>query len=228
MLLRWFAMFLCQHYVAPRDRLESPHVAMASGLLGSDTASGHPAPRLVEEKQKHCLPRTEDHDIGSPEPLSGPTLCCSHVLSRSVEPTRLLHPWDFPGKNTGMGCHFLLSGIFLTQGSNPRLLSLPSCRQILHHWGFPGGTCGKEPACQCRRQGFDPWVRQFPGGGHGNPLQYFCLENRMDRGSWRALVRTVAESDTTEVTAHTRVFASVSCFGFWLHSMWDLSCLARD
>ena len=33
-------------------------------------------------------------------------------------------PWNFPGKNTGVGCHFLLQGIFLTQGSNPHLLCL--------------------------------------------------------------------------------------------------------
>ena len=37
--------------------------------------------------------------------------------------TRLLCPWDFPGKDTGLGCHFLLQGIFWTQGSNPGLLS---------------------------------------------------------------------------------------------------------
>ena len=42
--------------------------------------------------------------------------------------TRLLHPWDFPGKNTGMDCHFLLQEIFPTQGWNP---GLPHCRQIL-------------------------------------------------------------------------------------------------
>ena len=41
-----------------------------------------------------------------------------------MEPTRLLCPWNFPGKNTGVGCHFLLVGIFLTQGSNPYLLCL--------------------------------------------------------------------------------------------------------
>ena len=41
---------------------------------------------------------------------------------------RLLRPWDSPGKNTGVGCHFLLRGIFPTQGSNP---SLPHCRQML-------------------------------------------------------------------------------------------------
>ena len=41
-----------------------------------------------------------------------------------IWPPRLLYSWDFPGKNTGVGCHFLLQGIFPTQGSNPNLLSL--------------------------------------------------------------------------------------------------------
>ena len=41
-----------------------------------------------------------------------------------TEPYQLLSPWDFPGKNTGVGCHFLLQGIFPTQVSNPRLLRL--------------------------------------------------------------------------------------------------------
>ena len=41
----------------------------------------------------------------------------SEVLRpHGLEPTRLLCPWDFPGKNTGVGCRFLLQGIFLTQG----------------------------------------------------------------------------------------------------------------
>ena len=39
-----------------------------------------------------------------------------------------------------------------------------------------------------------------PGGGYGNPLQYSCLENPMDRGAWRATIHRIAESDTTEVT----------------------------
>ena len=39
-------------------------------------------------------------------------------------PTRVLSPWDSPGKNTGVGYHFLLQGIFLTQGLNPSLLYL--------------------------------------------------------------------------------------------------------
>ena len=44
-------------------------------------------------------------------------------------PTRLLCPWNFPGKSTRVGCHFLLQGIFPTQGSNPGLLH---CRQLLY------------------------------------------------------------------------------------------------
>ena len=50
---------------------------------------------------------------------------------------RLLHPWDFPGKSTGVGCHFLLQGILPTQGLNPGLLH---CKQIaypLSHQGSP-------------------------------------------------------------------------------------------
>ena len=43
-----------------------------------------------------------------------------------LEPARLLCPWDSPDKNTGVGCHALLQGIFLTQGSNPCLSRLPS------------------------------------------------------------------------------------------------------
>ena len=49
-----------------------------------------------------------------------------------------------------------------------------------------------------RRPGFDPWARKIPGEGNGYPLQYFCLENSMDRRTWWAIVHSVTESDTTE------------------------------
>ena len=45
-----------------------------------------------------------------------------------------------------------------------------------------------------------PGSGRSPGGGHGNPLQYSCLENSMDREVWRSIVHRVAESDTTEAT----------------------------
>ena len=52
-----------------------------------------------------------------------------------LQPTRLLCPWDFPDKDTGMGCHFLLQRIFLTQGLN---LGLLHCRQILYLLSYKG------------------------------------------------------------------------------------------
>ena len=51
-----------------------------------------------------------------------------------------------------------------------------------------------------RDVGLIPGLGRFPGREHGNPLQYSCLENCMERGAWRATVHTVTESDMTEVT----------------------------
>ena len=50
-----------------------------------------------------------------------------------LQPTRLFCPWDSPCKNTGVGCHALLQGIFLTQGLNSGLLQLLHFRRILYH-----------------------------------------------------------------------------------------------
>ena len=76
---------------------------------------------------------------------------------------------------------------------------------------YQGGAGGKEPACQWRRykrHGCDPGLGRSPRGGHGNPLQYSCLENPMDRGVWRATVHGVAKSRTRQKQvkhhAHTR------------------------
>ena len=74
------------------------------------------------------------------------------------------------------------------------------------HWGCVGGglprwCSSKEPTCQCKRRwrcGFDPWVRKSP---HGNPLQYSCLGNLMDRGAWWVISPWgCKESDTAERT----------------------------
>ena len=83
-----------------------------------------------------------------------------HVLSHvrlftthGLYPSRLLCPWDFPGKNTGVGGHFLLHEVFLTQESNPSLLCLLHCRWILYLLSLPFkiicifATCMKTQPC---------------------------------------------------------------------------------
>ena len=69
--------------------------------------------------------------------------------------------------------------------------------------GFPGGTSGKDPARQCRRRdaGVTPRSGRAPGGGHGSPPQYSCLENPTDRGAWRATA--VGPQNRTRLSEHT-------------------------
>ena len=55
---------------------------------------------------------------------------------------------------------------------------------------------GKESACNAGNVGLIPGSGRSPEGGHGNLLQYSCLENPVDRGAWRATVHAVAKSQT--------------------------------
>ena len=61
---------------------------------------------------------------------------------------------------------------------------------------FPGSSAGKESACNAGYLGSIPGLGRSPGGGHGNPLQYSCLENPMDRGAWWPIVHGVTKSWT--------------------------------
>ena len=63
----------------------------------------------------------------------------------------------------------------------------------------PGGSDGKESACNARDirdPGLTPGWKRSPGEENGNPLQYSCLENSMDRGAWQATVHGVSKSWT--------------------------------
>ena len=69
-------------------------------------------------------------------------------------------------------------------------------------WGFPGGLAVKNPPamwktiCSAGDTGSVPELGKTPGEGNGNPLQYSCLENSMDKGAWQATVHGVAKSQT--------------------------------
>ena len=63
--------------------------------------------------------------------------------------------------------------------------------------GFPCSSVGKESACNAGDLGSIPGSGRSLGEGNGNPLQYFCLENLIDRGTWWATVHRVAKVDTT-------------------------------
>ena len=117
-----------------------------------------------------------------------------------LQPARLLCPWNSLGKNTGVGSHFLLQGIFPTQGSNTGLLH---CGQILYHpsnqgssgvfvvvvvvclfyfifsfgFSFLVGSEGKESACNVGDLCLMPAWGRSPREGKGYPLQYSSLEN---------------------------------------------------
>jgi len=62
--------------------------------------------------------------------------------------------------------------------------------------GLPWWLSSKEPAYQCRRHMFDPWLRRFTGEGNSYPLQYSCLGNPMDRGAWQATLHGVPKNQT--------------------------------
>ena len=64
------------------------------------------------------------------------------------------------------------------------------------NYGFLGGSDGEESASNSRDLGSIPASGRFPGEGNGNPFEYSCLENSMDRGAWRATVHGVTKSRT--------------------------------
>ena len=73
------------------------------------------------------------------------------LRSHGLLSTRLLCPWDFPGKSTGVGCHFLLQGIFLTQGSNPALVH---CRQTFYPLSHQGSPTITQHTLKARKTSF--------------------------------------------------------------------------
>ena len=132
-------------------------------------------------------------------------LCLAVLQPHRLLPTRPLCPWDFPGKNTGVGCCFLPQEIFLTQDG-----TYISCigRQILYHWAT--------------WKAHKILYRYF-----GNPFPYACWENPMDRGAWQATVHRIAKSQTWlsdwAHIIHIHIKRLIVLFNLhrWSHSLWS-------
>ena len=82
--------------------------------------------------------------------------------------------------------------------------------------GFPGGSEVKASACNAGDSGSIPELGRSPGEGNGNPLQYSCLENPMERGAWQATVHGVAKSRTrlSNFTTFTLGFSTYNILSY--------------
>ena len=114
-----------------------------------------------------------------------------HALEKEMATHSIVLAWRIPGTGEPGGLLSMESHRVGHDSSN-----LAAARSFS---GFPGGASGKEPACHCRRHrdmGSITGSGRSPGGRHGNPLQYSCLENPMDRGAWWVIVHRVTQSWT--------------------------------
>ena len=136
-----------------------------------------------------------------------------------LQPSRLLRPWDFPGKSTGVGCHCLLVSIY-----NLRRFIIHLTKfliQFTHQ--LPGKSHGQRSLVGC-----SPWGRlesdtteqlHFPfslsctGEGNGNPLWCSCLENPRDGVAWWAAIYGVTQSQTRLKRLSSSSSSLISLFG---------------
>ena len=119
-----------------REQRTSDRPSPAAGFRC--TNAGSRGQRMLAQNPSHFL-------SGGRELLPSTSASPQGVRALSLRHVQLCNPmncsspdsclWDFPGKNTGVGCHFLLQGIFLTQGSNPRLLHWQADPLPLSHLG---------------------------------------------------------------------------------------------
>ena len=90
------------------------------------------------------------------------------------------------------------------------IVSPSICHEVM---GFPGGASGTEPTCQSRREVRDAGsilvLGRSSGAGHGNPLQYFCLENPMNRGAWHVVAKSQTQLRDFQFHVH---FNGTGCY----------------
>ena len=131
-------------------------------------------------------------DTTSVRPLTaglwGGARCCAQLCltlqPRGLQPARLLRPWAFPDKNTGVGCPFLLQGIFSVQGWTRVYLCLLHCRWILVPWATGEGA--RELVRFHRVHHWELFAFPFMGPG----LKCLSLDQRPDESSVSPILLT--------------------------------------
>ena len=121
---------------------------------------------------------------------------------------RIIQSMEFSRPEYWSGQPFPSPGDLPNPGIKPRSPALQADSlpgTTLRFSGFPCGSDHRESSCNAGDLGLIPGSGRYPGEGNGNPLQYSCLENPMDRGAWQATVHRVTESHLTEVTWHTHM-----------------------
>ena len=153
--------------------------------------SGLPFPSPMHESEKWKWSHSVVSDSSRPHGL---------------QPTKLLHPWDFPGKSTGVGCHRLPKPSYFQLSLYSILTS--SFKVYYICWVFSVSYSVTSLLWRlCTKYGR---IISLSGEGNGTPLQYSCLENPMDGGAWWAAVHGVTKS---------RTWLSAFTFTFHFHAL---------
>ena len=119
--------------------------------------------------------------------------------------SQYIFPWRFFLRNNfrKWNLNYFIKVIVKKSSEHTRLL-----------WGFPGGSNGKESACNAGDLDLIPGSGRSPGEGKGDPLQCSCLDNSMDRGAWWATVHGVAKSPTqlSDFTFFHKMYCKTTTF----------------
>ena len=114
---------------------------------------------------------------------------------------------------------------------------LPSCdaqeisQRLPYFLSFPGGSAGKESACNAGDPSLIPGLERSPGEGNGYSLQYSCLKNSMDRGTWQGCPWGHKESDRTKRLTLSFLIVALQCYASFYctakqvsHTYTDIPC----
>ena len=162
------------------------------------------------------------------------------LQSQGLQSTKLLCPWDLPGKNNGVRCHFLLQGIFLSQRLN---LGLLHCRQMLYHLSHQGAKVAQSCLTLCNSMDCSLWNSpgQNTGMGSLSFLQGIFPTQRSNSGlvHYRWILYQLSHKGSPRIlewvaypfssrSSRPRSQTGVSCIAGRFNSKKQCRCIAFD